>query len=121
MFGVPVNKFAAAYFYGLENTMNAECVRHLDGNVLNLSKDNIVLGTHRENELDKDPAVRKRSATLARAAQPRYPKSAILKEERVFEMLQSGIKQADIARTFGVSTSAVSQFIKRRNREQSSV
>lgn len=65
----PLHKFVAYQLYG-ENAFK-KIVRHIDGNVLNLSKTNIKLGTHSENNLDKPKKSRINAAKKARASQKR--------------------------------------------------
>lgn len=70
-FPVEVHKLAAAYFLGeqyWENKKRGLQVRHLDGNLLNLSKTNIIMGTCSENNLDKPASIRKRAARISRKA-----------------------------------------------------
>jgi len=64
-FSIEVHKLAALYFLGdsyWENKKNGWQVRHLDGNVLNLAKSNITMGTCSDNNLDKSEISRKRAA-----------------------------------------------------------
>jgi hypothetical protein len=56
-----VHHLAAFCFYG-EEAFHAECIRHKDGDRLNISKRNVLIGTHVENEADKSPETRRRSA-----------------------------------------------------------
>ena len=64
-----IHKFVAYLLYGDAALVKGVNVRHLDGNSLNLKKENIVLGTSQENQLDKSPDVRKRAAAKARKSQ----------------------------------------------------
>lgn len=50
---VNAHQFAAYCFYGDYYFQSGLIVRHLDGNKLNLSKTNIVLGTYKENSNDE--------------------------------------------------------------------
>lgn len=83
VFGVPVHQFAAFCFYGQEILNPSLVVRHKNGNTLDVSKENIILGTHSENAMDKDPLVRKAAAVKARAAQPKRAVNAKLTGEQV--------------------------------------
>jgi len=69
-----VHKLAAYCFYG-EESFSAECVRHKNGNKLDLSKENILLGTYSENELDKDSEVRINNTKAATRKTERYKNS----------------------------------------------
>ncbi|MNX76562.1 hypothetical protein D3C86_1080740 [compost metagenome] len=86
VFGVPAHMFAAYIFYGDLSFSENLVVRHLDGDTENLSKSNIVLGTHSDNNLDKDPAVRISAAKKAREAQGVSSFSAKLSKEAVYEI-----------------------------------
>ncbi len=86
VFGVPVHLFAAYVFYGEKAFEKGVVVRHLNANTLDCSKENIVLGTPSENELDKPSYIRKRSATIARASQGKRPINAKLTDSEVAEI-----------------------------------
>jgi len=81
----PIHKFVAYLLYG-EISFAADVeVRHLDGNTLNLSKENIVLGTSADNQMDKSSDARSAAARKARAAQSR-PTNSVLTEDQVKEI-----------------------------------
>ena len=69
VYGIPMHQFAAYCFYGEKFFDKSMVVRHLNGNTLDISKDNITLGTYSQNEMDKPRHVRVRSAKAARKAQ----------------------------------------------------
>lgn len=112
VFGIPAHLFAAYVFYG-DEAFSGLVVRHLDGNTLNLSRENIKLGTYSQNEFDKDPEVRVRSAKLARAAQGPSSFAAKMDESGIQEVrefyMELGGKKAPngatskLAAKFGVS------------------
>lgn len=83
VFSIPVHMLAAYCFYKDKYLFSNLIVRHLDGNVLNLSRANIVLGTHSENNLDKDSSSRKRAAQIARKSQGFTPTNAKLTSAQV--------------------------------------
>ena len=64
-----IHKFAAYILYGEEALKHGVVVRHLDGNVLNISKENIKLGSPKDNEHDKPASIRSWVASMARRAQ----------------------------------------------------
>jgi hypothetical protein len=94
VFGVPVHLFAAYVYYGEAAFKEGVVVRHLDGDVRNFSKDNLVLGTHSENNLDKPANVRKAAAVAARASQGFTPTNAKLSEDDV-RRIRSFYKRLD--------------------------
>lgn len=59
-----VHHLAAFCFFG-ESAYHAECVRHKNGDRYDVKSSNILIGTYSDNELDKPPSVRKRSAQIA--------------------------------------------------------
>jgi len=61
---VPVHILCAYQKFG-DKALTCECVRHLDGNSLNNSYENIAIGTFSENRMDIPEEVRKRTATIA--------------------------------------------------------
>jgi hypothetical protein len=83
VYGIPTHKLAAYIYYGTDSFYPGLVVRHLNGNVLDISKENIVLGTHSDNNLDKPPEVRKKAAIKARASQPKESFNAKLTQEKV--------------------------------------
>lgn len=87
----PFHKFVAYILYGEESFKEGINVRHLDGNVLNLSRSNILLGTSSENQLDKPRHVRKAAASKARLSQGR-PTNTILNEDEVKDIRKWYIK-----------------------------
>jgi len=62
-----VHRLVAYCKYGVA-LFDAECVRHLDGNPLNNSWDNVVLGTHSENMIDIPVSVRLAKGQVAARA-----------------------------------------------------
>lgn len=82
VYGMPVHKLAAYCFYGEESFREGVVVRHLNADVLDLSKSNIALGSYSDNERDKPSHIRKRSAIAARKAQGYAAKNRKLTEEQ---------------------------------------
>ena len=61
---IPAHKFAAFCFYG-RKSFSAPCTRHRNGNVWDLSRTNIRIGTYSQNAQDIPAEVRLRSALAA--------------------------------------------------------
>ncbi len=114
VFGIPVHKYAAFCFYG-PDSLDVECVRHLNGNVLDVSRSNIVLGTHSENNMDKTKEIRSRAAKIARAAQGTRPINAKFSDEEVRFIRSSNKSQTELANYFGVTRQAIWQIKNRKN------
>lgn len=119
---LPIHKFAAFCFYGAESFKEGLVVRHKNGNTLDFSQDNIKLGSHSDNNMDKDPDIRKASAVKARASQGVVPRNAKLLEEDVrairleYESL-NGKKAPNgftkrLTEKFGVSRTVINKIIR---------
>ena len=87
VFGVPVHMLAAYCFYGEDSFTKGVVIRHLNGNTLDVSKSNITLGTHSENNLDKPEKSRRDAAKKARAAQGTAARNRKLDEGAVAAVL----------------------------------
>ena len=117
VFGIPIHMFAAYIYYGDKSFDETKVVRHLNGNTLDFSKSNIVLGTPSENEMDKTKETRVRSAKAGRAAQGVRPNNSKLTDEQVKEIKKffegfgnARAKQGEtkqLAETMGVSTTVL--------------
>ena len=114
VFGIPVHKYAAYCFYG-DDVWLSECVRHLDSNVLNISKSNIVLGTNSENNLDKTSEARSNAAKKARAAQGKRPLNSKFSDDQVRYIRLSDKPDLEISKEFNVSKQAIWLIRKRKN------
>ena len=117
VFGIPVHKFAAYCFYKEESFRDGLEVRHVNGNVLDVSKRNIKLGTRSQNELDKPKAVRRRSAQCARMSQGSIPFNRRFTDAEVSEIRSlcrgggRGI-QSQQARRFKVGKTTISKIVR---------
>ena len=117
VYGIPAHKYAAFCFYGESAFGEGLVVRHLDGDVTNLSKENILLGSHSQNNMDKDPEVRKSAAKKARAAQGRRPNNAKLNSDQVREIrnrYEKGESGYAICKDYGVSNVTIYDIINGR-------
>ena len=76
-FSFKVHRFCAYLKYGEKLFEEGILVRHLDDNPLNLSWDNIVLGSPKDNSLDQCTIARKERAKHARSFQKRPPRCKI--------------------------------------------
>ena len=87
VFSLPAHQFAAYCFYGDKLFVEGIVVRHGGHGVLDISKDNISIGTHKENNMDKHPEVRKQAAKIARASQGYTPKNAKLNDNDISKII----------------------------------
>ena len=62
---VYIHRLVAYQKYGMQMFKEGLHVRHLDGNSLNNSEDNIAIGTSAQNSMDRSPSVRKSHALKA--------------------------------------------------------
>ncbi len=118
VYGIPVHKFAAYCFYGEETFKDGIVVRHLDADTENVSKENIVLGTYSQNELDKPSEVRSRTGKIARASQPSRAHNSKFTDEEVREIRRrrdAGESGVDIGKDFGVTRNCIYLIHTRRN------
>lgn len=122
VFGVPVHLFAAYQYYGVDSFNPNQVVRHLNGDTLDFSKANLVLGTPSENNLDKSAEVRIAAARKARASQPVSPGNSKLLPYQVAEIrtayanlttkkAPNGFTQ-NLCTTYGVSRTVIHKIIK---------
>ena len=90
-------------------------VRHLDGNPLNNSWENIEIGTSSDNQMDRNPECRKKHATNASRKMQDSVRSY---EERckIYEKLKNGISYRTIEKENNIRRSALS-FMKNKSIE----
>lgn len=83
----PVDKFVGYILYGEDSFSTGVNVRHLDDDPLNLAKDNIAIGSSRDNEMDKKPHVRSNSAKRGRESQGLRPLNQMITDEIATQIL----------------------------------
>ena len=91
-------------------------VRHLDGNPLNNSWDNIEIGNQSDNMLDIPKEIRIKSATVASRKMQDNSRSF---EERckIYEDLNSGLTYSEIMKKHNISSKGTLSFIKNKSKE----
>jgi hypothetical protein len=114
---VNVHKFAAYCFYGDKAFQKGMQVRHINGDVLDISKKNIKMGTPRENVLDIPDEIRKRTTMIACKAS--LPVQRFFSDDEVRNMRfmrnEQKIKFKDLALLFGdVDPSTVRKICNRQ-------
>lgn len=82
------HKFVAYQLYRDKTFVDGVQVRHLDANTLNLTKENIVLGTSQDNQFDKPIEARKSAASKARLSQGKRSVNCSISDEKVIELLK---------------------------------
>lgn len=110
-----IHRFAAYCSYGEDVFADGIVVRHLNADVLDVSRGNIAIGTHSDNELDKPNEVRSknaRQAVLSREDTRRLTMRKFTDDQArsIKIRLASGERGADIAREFDVSKDTIYQI-----------
>jgi hypothetical protein len=108
---IMVHQLAAYQKFGAAALGVGVGVRHKDGDGLNNSADNILIGTQSDNMLDRDPEDRREHAKkAARARRKLTPdEAAALREDR-----EQGMKYAELCAKYGISKAAVSYIVNRK-------
>lgn len=83
-------------------------IRHLDGNPQNNSRENIEIGTQRDNSYDIPKEKRLQSALKATQKVKRYSDEDVIKMK---EMHNNGVPYSTIMKTFGISSKGTLSFI----------
>ncbi|NGM81230.1 hypothetical protein G5B47_02255 [Paenibacillus sp. 7124] len=102
-----LHKLAAYCFYGEDSFRDGIVVRHMGGGVLDISRENLKLGTYSDNEQDKPAEVRSDVGRLANSARKDTRRKTMrrLTDEQVRNIkrrLDTGDRGVDIARDYGV-------------------
>jgi hypothetical protein len=104
-----VHRLAAFQKFGEQiYTAGMEC-RHKDGNPRNFRPDNILIGTHTDNENDKPYHVRVRTARIASAAH------TIHSHAEIIEFHKKSNNYRITMQHFGISSSGTLHFILNRS------
>lgn len=82
-----VHKFVGYLIFGEIALRRGVNVRHLDDNRMNLSLENIAVGTSQDNNLDKPAHIRKQMAVHARAQMGKRPPTSYVTEKEVEAIL----------------------------------
>ena len=109
----PDNRVVRVYFHRMvayakfKNKIYQNCtvVRHLDGNPLNNSWDNIAIGSYSDNRMDIPKSIRVATAGLANM---KYDKDMV---NMIKNLRSKGLKYADIMKETGVSSKGVISYI----------
>lgn len=108
---VPSARFIAYLKYGTSIFAPGTEVRHLNGNSLDNSWDNIAIGTPSENQMDKSPELRLRVARTAAAS------LRSLSEEEVGSLRrdrEAGARYKELMVKYKLAKSTVSYIINRK-------
>lgn len=104
---MPAHQLVLLTHKGEKKEPNLMC-RHLDGNVLNNSIDNLKWGTAQENVLDM--MRHKRAACLRKGQDSLASKLKESDVKKIIKLLQNGVKQSVVASMFNISQGHVSDI-----------
>lgn len=110
-----IHRLAAYCFYGDQVFVEGIHVRHLNGNVLDVSRTNIALGSRSENERDKPKEVRRTNAKSANARRRDTRRLTMRKftddeVRNIKRRLSEGERGVDIAREYDVVKDTIYQI-----------
>lgn len=91
-------------------------VRHLDGNSLNNSWDNIAIGTSSDNQMDIPKEIRTRSAIKASRKMQNNNRS-FNERCKIYEHLKNGIPYSEIMLKYNISSKGTLSFMKNKSIE----
>ena len=97
--------------YGDKLYENGIVVRHLNGNSLDNSFNNIAIGTYRDNTMDIPKEIRIKSTYAAAKTSIKYNKEFVLKLREEYKVIKS---YAELGRKHNMPTSMVWQLINTR-------
>lgn len=115
---IPVHILASFCFYGDKVFDKNLVVRHLNSNTLDVNINNIKLGTHSDNNLDKDPKKRSEAAKKARASQGYRAKNALFTNEEILSIRKqrkNGVSLSKLASKYKVTKQCIYAIEKRIN------
>ena len=105
---VPVHRMVAYQKYG-DIVFSCDCVRHLDGNRLNNSWDNIEIGTTHDNMMDIPYEIRKRKAIIASHSHSmKWDENDVKKIKEFYNEVRSYTKTME---KFGIKSKSSLHFI----------
>lgn len=91
-------------------------VRHLDGNSKNNSWNNILIGTSSDNQMDRDPECRRKSATLATRKMQDNTRN-YNERSLIYKDLKNNIPYSEIMKKHNVSSKGTLSFMKNKSIE----
>lgn len=107
---ISVHRFVAYMKFGDALFVPGVEVRHLNGNAHDNHEQNIAIGTHSQNMLDRSPEARR--TTASRAAR----KLSDAQLRQLHADRASGMKYADLCEKYGMTKSSISYIINKQKR-----
>ena len=108
---ISTHRLQAYQKYGDKLYEDGIVVRHLNGNALDNSWDNISIGTQRDNILDIPKEKRKRDTSKANKLSIKYPKEFVLKLKREYNEIKN---YSELGRKYNINTGIVWNLINKR-------
>ncbi len=106
---VSIARLHALQKFGEDLVYNEQMeVRHLNGNSMDNSEDNIGIGTASQNAMDKDPRTRRRVSSMANKKHDHF---------KIIEAHKSGMSYKRIMAEFGINSKGTVSFIIRQSME----
>lgn len=113
---VKIHKLQAYKKYGIEMFKDGIVVRHMDGNRLNNSWDNILIGTQSDNQMDIPKEIRVNSAI--KASRQKQDNNRKYEERcKIYEDLKNNISYTDIMVKHGITSKGTLSFMKNKSIE----
>ncbi len=108
---IKTHRLQAYQKYGDKLYKDCIVVRHLNGNSLNNSWDNIAIGTQSDNAMDIPKEIRIRRSINANTAQIKYPKEFVLKLREEYKVIKN---YTELGRKYELPTAAIWMLINKR-------
>lgn len=102
---VLVHRLQAYQKFGNVIFTEGVCVRHKDGDCKNNSIENIILGNHSDNMMDKSPEVRMKTAIYASSFMKKH------NHEEIIKLHNEGKSYAEIMKILGTKSKGTISFI----------
>ena len=108
---VKTHRLQALQKYGDKLYENGIVVRHLNGNSLDNSFNNIAIGTYRDNAMDIPKHIRQKRAALIVKSSIKYPKEFVLKLREEYKLVKNYRK---LGKKYDMHSQIIWQLINKR-------
>ena len=108
---IKTHRLQAYQKYGNKLYEDGIVVRHLNGNPLDNSFNNIAIGTYRDNTMDIPKEIRIKSTYAAAKTSIKYPKKFVLKLREEYKEIKN---YAELGRKYNMPTSIIWELINKR-------
>lgn len=108
---IKTHRLQAYQKYGDKLYEDGIVVRHLNGNSLDNSFDNIAIGTYRDNTMDIPKEIRTRTAILGAKKSIKHPKDFVLKLREEYKVIKNYSK---LSRKYNIPFTTIFHLINKR-------